>query len=151
VLKGLNDTFQMSTQNEKYFTIWYGVYNRVKRQLTYASAGHPPAILITPTPERVEVQHLRTPSLPIGMIPDVTFSSDRCLIPDNSTLYVFSDGVYELNPLEQYNKWGLDEFIALLPQLDAHLDPDRILQQVQQASGAHTLNDDVSLLKVQFT
>lgn len=150
VLRGLNDTFQMSSQNEKYFTIWYGVYNRVRRQLTYASAGHPPAILITPTQDTVQVQHLRTPSLPIGMIPDVAFTSDRCLIPSNGTLYIFSDGVYELNPLEQHDTWGLDEFVALLPQLDPHLDPDSILQQIQQVSGATTLNDDVSLLKVRF-
>lgn len=151
VLKGLNDTFQMSSQNEKYFTIWYGVYNRAKRQLTYASAGHPPAVLITPTQDEVKVQHLRTPSLPIGMIPEVTFTSDRCSIPSNAILYVFSDGVYELNPLEQHKTWGLDEFIALLPQLDPQLKPDSILKQVQQVSGANSLNDDVSLLKVQFT
>src|SRR6476469_8572973 len=47
VLSGLNETFQMSGHNERYFTIWYGVYNQTKRQLAYASAGHPPAILLS--------------------------------------------------------------------------------------------------------
>ncbi len=46
VLQALNETFQMNDQNEKYFTMWYGVYNRANRQLLYASAGHPPAVLI---------------------------------------------------------------------------------------------------------
>ena len=49
VLAALNDAFQMSHQNEKYFTIWYGVYRLSRRQLTYASAGHPPAVLLAPT------------------------------------------------------------------------------------------------------
>jgi sigma-B regulation protein RsbU (phosphoserine phosphatase) len=149
VLKGLNDTFQMSSQNEKYFTIWYGVYNRMKRQLTYASAGHPPAVLITMTAEGSQVQHLRTPSLPIGMISDITFSYERCTIPDSGTLYVFSDGIYELNPLAETN-WGLDNFITLLTHFDAQLDLDCILQQVRQTNIVETFNDDVSLLRVQF-
>ncbi|QYO67106.1 PP2C family protein-serine/threonine phosphatase [Leptolyngbya sp. 7M] len=149
VLKGLNDTFQMSTQNEKYFTIWYGVYNRVKRQLTYASAGHPPAVLITPEQPSQQVQHLRTPSLPIGMLPDVAFTCERCTIPVHGTLYVFSDGVYELNPIGHHN-WSLDDFIRLLTQLDPDLGPDAILQQVQENNAVGTFNDDVSLLKIQF-
>jgi sigma-B regulation protein RsbU (phosphoserine phosphatase) len=150
VLKGLNDTFQMSSQNEKYFTIWYGVYNRVKRQLTYASAGHPPAVLITPGEAIPQVQHLRTPSLPIGMMPNLTFTSERCVIPNDGMLYVFSDGVYELNPLE-HHAWNLDDFINLLTQLDPRLDPDSILQHVQQSNAVATFNDDVSLLKIQFS
>lgn len=150
VLKGLNDTFQMSSQNEKYFTIWYGVYNRVKRQLTYASAGHPPAVLKTGNLENPQSQLLRTPSLPIGMLPDVVFTSDRCIIPDGGTLYVFSDGVYELNPLVDQSTWGLNDFIDLLTQLDSDLGPDCILQKVQQIGMTSTFNDDASLLQILF-
>lgn len=47
VLSALNDIFQITYQNNKYFTIWYGVYNRLNRQLIYASAGHPPAVLLS--------------------------------------------------------------------------------------------------------
>lgn len=150
VLKGLNDAFQMSSQNEKYFTIWYGVYNRVKRQLTYASAGHPPAILIGSGLTNGEPScELRTPSLPIGMIPEVTFASDRCLIPPHSTLYVFSDGIYELNPRQQID-WTLTDFVHLVTQSRSTLSLDQILQQVQQFNGSETFQDDVSLLKVVF-
>ncbi|MGL5509466.1 MAG: response regulator, partial [Microcoleaceae cyanobacterium] len=41
VIKSLNSTFQINYQNDKYFTIWYGVYDLSKQQLIYASAGHP--------------------------------------------------------------------------------------------------------------
>lgn len=147
VLKGLNDTFQMSHQNEKYFTIWYGVYNRRKRQLTYASAGHPPAILLTPHPSGLAVQPLRTPALPIGMLPESSFTSDRCQIPSNSTLYVFSDGIYELSLTETI--WGLDAFIQMLHR-SALPSIEQILSQVQQINGGDTFQDDVSLMRVQF-
>ncbi len=150
VLRGLNDAFQMSNQNEKYFTIWYGVYNRIKRQLTYASAGHPPALLITSADSsNNQVQQLRTPSLPIGMLPDITFACDRCAIPSHSTLYVFSDGVYEMDPGEGYN-WSLEQFIQMLSHLETQLDVDQILQQVQQSNGPTAFHDDVSLMQVRF-
>ncbi|MBF2072512.1 MAG: SpoIIE family protein phosphatase [Synechococcales cyanobacterium C42_A2020_086] len=155
VLQGLNDTFQMSNQNEKYFTIWYGVYNRVKRQLTYATAGHPPAVLIEPPclAASPSVQRLRTPSLPIGMLPEVTFTSDRCYIPENSTLYIFSDGIYELNPALK-TSWGLDAFIETLTQSEAAYGDkalDHMLERVQGCNGAAAFNDDVSLLRVHFS
>ncbi|HEY9887668.1 MAG TPA: SpoIIE family protein phosphatase, partial [Candidatus Obscuribacterales bacterium] len=97
VLQALNDTFQMNEQNEKYFTIWYGVYNRANRQLLYASAGHPPAVLISDQggpPQGVEC--LKTAGLPIGMMPDVQYHWQRCIVPPASRLYLFSDGVYEI-------------------------------------------------------
>jgi phosphoserine phosphatase RsbU/P len=151
VLKGLNDTFQMSSQNEKYFTIWYGVYNRAKRQLTYASAGHPPAVLIASADCETQTQQLRTPSLPIGMLPEVTFTCNRCQIPANSTLYIFSDGIYELNPLE-HEHWGLEQFICLLSHLNQQGNPelDEVLQRVREVNIVDTFNDDASLLKIQF-
>lgn len=155
VLQGLNDAFQMSNQNEKYFTIWYGVYNRVKRQLTYATAGHPPAVLIESPylAASQSVQRLRTPSLPIGMLPEVTFTSDRCHIPENSTLYIFSDGIYELNPV-QTTSWGLDAFIETLTQSEAIYSDkalDHMLKRVQSCNGTAAFNDDVSLLRVHFS
>ena len=77
--RALNETFQMNYQNDKYFTIWYGVYNRVKRQLTYASAGHPPAILVSGTsPKNTEVQLLRTPGMPVGMFPEAKYVDACC-------------------------------------------------------------------------
>src|SRR5207248_1110379 len=46
VLATLNENFLMENQNGKYFTLWYGVYNKQSRKLVYCSGGHPPSILI---------------------------------------------------------------------------------------------------------
>ncbi|MBT7444527.1 MAG: response regulator, partial [Methylococcales bacterium] len=45
VALALNNHFKMIDHNGKYFTLWYGVYSHSKRQLTYASCGHPGALL----------------------------------------------------------------------------------------------------------
>ena len=156
VLRGLNDQFQMSSQNEKYFTIWYGVYHAPTRQLTYASAGHPPAIVVQSqkSPESNAlgsvVAQLRTPCLPIGMMPDAKYISDRFRVPDASVMYVFSDGIYELSQPGDCI-WGLDAFVHLLAALDPQENLDKILTQIQTESGVQTFNDDLSLLRVCFT
>jgi sigma-B regulation protein RsbU (phosphoserine phosphatase) len=153
VLSALNEAFKMDEHNEKFFTIWYGVYNQAKRQLVYSSAGHPPAILLTPTPQgEVQVQQLKTPSMPIGMLPDTRFMNRRCDITSSSTLYVFSDGVYEILQPDD-TVWGLDAFIDLLAHDSdkiSHVGLDYILERVSQLSSKPTLDDDLSLLRVAF-
>ncbi len=152
VLKALNETFQMTHQNDKYFTMWYGIYNLTRRQLTYASAGHPPAILITSDGMQPRFEQLKTPNLPVGMMTNVSYSCDRLNVPPDSVLYVFSDGVYEVNHAihHQSPAWGLDAFITLLHHQPPTVCLDALLQQVSAASGKATLDDDLSLLQVRF-
>ncbi|MGG6296491.1 PP2C family protein-serine/threonine phosphatase [Leptolyngbya sp. AN02str] len=150
VLRALNETFQMDDQNDKYFTIWYGVYNRVKRQLIYSTAGHPPAVLVTETPSGVQVEQLKTPGMPIGMMPDESYFSARCDIPLNSTLYIFSDGIYDVPAQEIANGWGFNQFVEVLRDAKNALSLDELLDRIRTLTGTHTFGDDLSLLRIQF-
>ncbi len=153
VLRALNHTFQMSYQNDKYFTIWYGVYNRVKRQLTYASAGHPPAILLSQNREKVNVKYLKTPGMPVGMFLEAEYLDACCEIEEASDLYVFSDGVYEIHQTDG-SIFGLEPFVRLLVNINSNastLNPlDDILSSVKVLNSGNPFEDDFSLLKVHF-
>lgn len=153
VLRALNEAFQMDNQHDKYFTIWYGVYNQTKRQLIYSSAGHPPAVLLTEGEgEAVQVKQLKTPSLPIGMLPDTRFVNQRCEIDPLSTLYIFSDGIYEIRQTDG-NIWGLDAFTQLLTtdrKAIEHLGLDYVLDYIKALNPKEALDDDLSLLRINF-
>ena len=165
VLESLNNMFQMTDQNEKYFTIWYGVYNRVNRQLMYASAGHPPAILLSSDSEktngngvavRAETMRLRTPGMPIGMMPNTTYTWKRCSIPDDSYLYIFSDGVYEVPETslsEAGEILGLDSFIEHIVKCPRPGQLDQLISHATMPSVDVTqeLADDLSLLEINFS
>lgn len=145
VLRALNETFQMSDQNQKYFTIWYGVLNCANRQLLYASAGHPPAVLISQQGRSVKAERLRTSGLPIGMMPETRYQWQRCEIPPNSMLYVFSDGLYEV--LQENQEYvGLDGFINFLAEAQGQKNVDAILQAMNQHRSATATTDDMSLV-----
>ncbi len=146
VLKGLNETFQMTDKHDHYFTIWYGVYNRVKRQLIYSSAGHPPAVLFSakPTP-------LKTPGLPVGMFYEAKYVDALCEVEPSSILYIFSDGIYEIIQTDG-TVWGLDAFIDLLAdcQKSWNFDLSWILRSVQYFNPQDYFDDDLSLLQIKF-
>lgn len=152
VLRALNEAFQMDSQNDKYFTIWYGVYNQERRQLSYSSAGHPPAILLSEKPNgQIEVKQLKTTGLPIGMLPDLRFTNQRCEIEQFSTLYIFSDGIYEILQNDG-NIWGLDAFVQFLVDERQQIKQDGldyVLDQVKALQpNKDGLDDDLSLLRL---
>jgi sigma-B regulation protein RsbU (phosphoserine phosphatase) len=152
VLRGLNETFQMTQKNDKYFTIWYAVYNRVKRQLVYSSAGHPPALLLSGRSDSfIQVQRLKTPSLPAGMFPDADYIDECCEIVEPSTLYIFSDGIYEINQSDG-TIWGLDPFVQLLTDFRSKntRDLDQILEAIKAVNPKEYFDDDLSLLEINF-
>jgi sigma-B regulation protein RsbU (phosphoserine phosphatase) len=156
VLNALNQYFQLNHQRsayvDKYFTIWYGVYHRVKRRLVYASAGHPPAVLLSgKPPATTQVKKLKTPGLPIGMFPEAEYICDSCDIDTSSTLYIFSDGVYEISQPDG-TLWGMDAFIDLAAHCrqTQTADVDHLLNYIRKISSKDTLEDDLSLLQINF-
>ena len=150
VLTDLNNTFQMSMHNEMYFTIWYGVYNKCAHQLTYASGGHPPAILLS-NEDIPKIKLLKTAGLPIGMMPDLNYQQQVCEIDTSSRLYLFSDGVYEISQPDQ-TIWGLNSLIDTFIRTPSDRQPrlEHILNCVKAAANNHPFEDDLSLLEIEF-
>ena len=97
VLGNLNEAFQMDRHNNLYFTMWYGVYNKTRRQLTYSTGGHPSVILIAgATAETAQPIELSNPGMIVGVFPGTVFDEHVYDLPAFCRLYVFSDGVYEV-------------------------------------------------------
>jgi len=152
VLNRLNDAFPMENQNNMFFTIWYGVYNKTTRRIEYASGGHPPAILLTgPTPEEAKVEQLRVPGVVVGSMPHVSYRSSFCDVKAFGKLYIFSDGAYEITKVDK-SMLRLDEFIKALaqPSQKGTSDVERIVRYVQAMRAAAIFEDDFSLMQVVF-
>ncbi len=147
VLARLNEVFEMERHNDMYFTIWYGVYDRRTANLCYATGGHPPALLYTAG--NSEPQQLVTPSMPVGTMPGIPYKAKVVQIEDGSRLYVFSDGVYEVQI--NNDEMTLDEFI---PLLSSPITDPRGLQSIRAAvaklQGSDQFEDDFSLIEIQF-
>jgi phosphoserine phosphatase RsbU/P len=142
----------MENHNDKYFTIWYGVYNRKQRRLIYTNAGHPPALLLSHKSEQdIVVEKLESISCPIGFLAEDEFEDNTVEIKENSTLYIFSNGVYEI-PTPDGKIWGLNALIDLLTHYTkrntCYL--DQVLAEIHSVSDRTKFDDDLSILKVSF-
>jgi sigma-B regulation protein RsbU (phosphoserine phosphatase) len=147
VLSGLNDAFPMERHNNMYFTIWYGVLHRPSRSLRYASAGHPPTVVVADgrTPER-----LRTDGMPVGSMPDLPFASATTTLPPRARVYLCSDGAYEITRPDG-SMMRFDEFVALLadrPEPDGATRLSALVDAVRAQQDKPTFEDDLSLLEL---
>lgn len=154
VLSCLNTSFRLEEQNNMFFTIWYGVYNASTRTLTYASGGSPPAILAKPDGSH---QELSTDGVIIGVDEQAHFVENSLEIDSGSTLFLFSDGIYEVHTGDK-NLLDWDEFLEILKE-EANsccLNPCKesrareIISAVRSRMKNTTFNDDVSLMEFSF-
>ena len=149
VLSSLNARFQMDGHGGLFFTMWYGVYEVSDRRLRYASAGHHPAYLVPP--DRNAVRPLGTPALMIGALPECEYRVQEAIVPLDSVLYLFSDGVFEISTKDD-QRWDLPRFLPLLiePAVPGVPETERLHRAVAEAAGTERLEDDFSLMVMTF-
>ena len=142
----VNRTFQMKDHGGKFFSLWYGVYSRSAKTITYSNAGHPPALL-----HRFQEKTLiKTDSsgIVLGILPEIQPVETTIDFPDGSELYLFTDGLYELcDPAG--GRGSYNEFIAYLEKQTELGKPvwDSMLHWLDRARDKRAIDDDVSLLR----
>ena len=152
VLSALNRSFPAEENNDMFFTIWYGVYNRSNHALAYASGGHPAALLFSGSPdEGSRGVELKTPNYVIGGMKNATYKKDVKSLQANSSLYVFSDGVYEFMQSDG-RRWKYSEFANYLCDLHGaeDIDIDRLVSSAKDLMQT-SFEDDYTILKVSFS
>jgi sigma-B regulation protein RsbU (phosphoserine phosphatase) len=150
VLTALNRTFPTETQNNLYFTMWYGVANKATRRLKYSSAGHPPAVLLTgPDETGGKVEKLKTSGAPIGTFQDSAYVVQETTLQKFNRLFVFSDGAYEI-VRQDGSMLTLEDFIKLLARHSetAADNLQTILSSLEKVRGTSTFEDDLALVEV---
>ena len=149
VLAELNEAFPMERHGDRFFTIWYGVYDISKRTLRYAHGGHPPAVMFRPGKDELL---LSESSMMIGAVPDATFGETTARIEPGARLYLMGDGAFEAaSPSGEH--LGLERFVELLTDAQ-QLERGRAMHvwnEVRTWQGREDPQDDFSLLEVEFT
>lgn len=149
VVKSLNDMFQADVNEVPLFSIWGFTYDPASRALRYCSGGHHPAMLVTGEGGPPEDLNTRNPL--VGMIPGREFISDVRHLPPSSTLYLFSDGAFEIETAEG-KQLTLQDFKSLLggPPRQPAGEPLRIYKQVRSWAKPGPLPDDLSVVTLHF-
>jgi len=145
VLEAL-DEFAAQRPGAAYATVFCGILETDTGRLTYASAGHPPPILVTPGGEVELLDRAASAVLTAGVTARRTAV---CRIPDGSLLLICTDGLIERRrvPLED----GIDRAAALLVGM-AREPLERIADRViGRMRPEDAYEDDVALLLYRHT
>lgn len=149
VLTHLNEAFHGQEHGNKYFTIWYGVFQSTTRTLTWAGGGHHPSLVLLPG--RPDPAVLASEGPIMGVIRQAEFPAQSIHISAEARLLIFSDGVFEIFR-DKRQMWNLADCIAYLAALGragGNL-MDALLNHVQQLRGSPHLNDDFSIIEARF-
>ncbi|MBT8485087.1 MAG: SpoIIE family protein phosphatase [Phycisphaerae bacterium] len=110
-------------------------YDPVSRWLTYARAGHPPALLMTPDPDGARLERLEEAGgLPLGIEADVHYDEQTVEMKPGQTLVLYTDGVTEaMSPTgAQFEVGGIERSLN-----ECSGEPDCVIGHVGQALRAH--------------
>jgi PAS domain S-box-containing protein len=123
-------------------TVLYLALDRDSGEVAYASAGHPPALLLTAQ----GAQYLEGGrSMPVGAAELVTFHEERMTLPPDPTLVLYTDGLVERRDTSLEDRLGQLAEAAVSSAGDLEDLCDEILAAV--LGGAQPA-DDVALLAV---
>ena len=149
VLATLGRTFQMEDHGDRFFTLWYGVFQHSTRRLCWSGAGHPQALLfaegLNPPLE------LGSQNPAIGMFAIDDWEQEEIEVPPHSRLLIYSDGAFEIHRPDG-TEWTFAEFVEFVSRPDSADRPllDQLVDHCRLLKGGPVLDDDLSLLEVRL-
>jgi len=150
VISKLNQHLCVDNQDIEYFaTLVMGDIDAATGLLRFASAGHPPPMLLR---QGEQASQIESGGLPIGIDPGASYSHEEIQLRASDSLLLYSDGLldcedrdgrhYGIDSLrKQVDKYDGFDLAGLLSQLEHSLDEWR---------GETALSDDLSLLLLRF-
>jgi len=151
VLTALNRAFQMDQQNGLFFTIWYGIYHKSTRMITYSGGGHPAALVVTgETPESARLIKLESDGPMIGAVPDLEYGTASFQVEPFAMLTIYSDGVFEIERSDG-STWPYSDFVKFMeeaPVVSEQSGMDRLIEYTKELGGSDEYIDDFSIFEL---
>ena len=145
-LKELHKRFcELGLDDDKYFTIFYGIIDRRNNTFTFCNAGHnSPPILISD-----EVSSLEISGFPItNLFEEVDYDEKVVSLKENDEIILFTDGVIECRN-EDGEEFGIDKII----ELAKNKEDSNIIYKIFEATSKLNYNineDDFAIVKATF-
>lgn len=103
LLKVVNQQAYLSSAENRYATLFYGVFDRPTRILRYINAGHNPPVVM----RRDGSMHcLATSGAPVGLFADSHYREDSMKLEPGDLVIAFTDGLIEATN-QDGEEWGV--------------------------------------------
>ena len=150
VLEIMNEELTRKRIENTFVTAFFGVFDRKRRTLTFANAGHNPPVLHR---KGGEIKQIRAAAgIPLGIIEDQSFDEASIPLELNDTLVMYTDGITEAFDGDR-NMFGVDGLVGSLNTCTG--DPSCTIGSIHTAlfdhTGLRTRDDDQTIVSVRVT
>lgn len=155
IVSGLNRYMQGRSEHSLFMTLWIGLFNAEKQQLSYVDAGHGYALLLSGRPPAVQLNRLADAGGPLIGIEDTSeYAQATVDFTPGQRVLVVSDGIIEQsNPAvsERNEQFGIEGVLTAAAGVRS---PGKELDAIYDAVTAHAqgkaLSDDATVVLVQY-
>lgn len=142
----LNKFLVKNTPLDKFITIFLALINFQKDEITYINSGHEPGLIISPENELVK---LNSNNLMMGILEDFEYIPTTLHFPENSFLFVYTDGVTESNNTKD-ERFGDQRLLEIL--LANKYEPLKIFSElpdkIEKFAAGQSQFDDITMLMI---
>ncbi len=133
----------------KFISLWLGVFEPASRRLSFVDAGHGHWLLAGGRPGARNIRRVNAVGgLPLGIEQDYRYQSEELILEPTDRLVVFSDGVVE-QPSPDGPMFGLERAIAALEPSESESDDvRRLFDAVVNYAQTDSLSDDTTVASV---
>ena len=132
-----------------FVTMFVGVLNVPTGRLLYCNAGHDKPIIIGQDVTMLPAKS----NLPVGVFDDYRFEAEECFLPDNSMLFLYTDGLTEAMDVKR-KQFGLERVMQHLSASHSTT-PTELLnsmgEAVRQFCGNAEQSDDLTMMAIRYT
>lgn len=142
IVNSMNDMMTHENEYNMFVTLFVGVLDLPTGRLRYSNAGHKaPYVDGKPLPIN--------PNLPVGIFKDIVFSQQETQLPDESTIFLYTDGLTEAEN-QNHAQFGVERMKKLL-----HAEgPRQLIEQMNNAihefENGTVQNDDLTMLAIKY-
>ena len=151
MVRSLNDFLLGFSRLETFATLFVGVIDLKNETLRYCSAGHPPALLMSPHAEEISI--LDVQSGVVGAFHDIAYQDGVVRLERGDVLLLYTDGTTEARDPSGafFGEEGLRDMVMRESEGEKPFDGfvERLLETLDAFTG-HNLDDDVAMVAVRF-
>ena len=144
IVETMNMNISEGNDNNMFVTLFVGVLDLATGHLRYCNAGHDAPYVngaLLPC----------NPNLPVGAMPDMTFTEQETMIAPDSTLFLYTDGLTEAENAT-YELFGMQRITNVITDFNGS--PQELIETmtdaVHQFVGDTEQSDDLTMLAIKF-
>ena len=144
IVETMNMNISEGNDNNMFVTLFVGVLDLATGHLCYCNAGHDaPYVNGTLLP--------CNPNLPVGAMPDMTFTEQETMIAPDSTLFLYTDGLTEAESAT-YELFGMQRITNVIKDFNGS--PQQLIETMTDAVhkfvGDTEQSDDLTMLAIKY-